>query len=84
MRRPNTRASLRSRQSMRSSTASQHRSLAPAPASAHLPEQTTEFNLFTKQKSLPDVSGISLFAYSMGGVGFIKPPDITGMCRGKY
>ncbi|KAL5258140.1 hypothetical protein ACHWQZ_G012930 [Mnemiopsis leidyi] len=33
--------------------------------------------LLTKQKSLPDVSGISLFAYSMGRAGFIKPPDVT-------
>ena len=39
---------------------------------------TPQMELVTKQKSLPDVSGISVFAYSMGRVGFIKPPDMTG------
>ena len=34
-------------------------------------------SLMTKQKSLPDVSGISVFAYSMGRPGVIRPPDVT-------
>eukprot|EP00116_Pleurobrachia_bachei_P002558 sb/3462820/ len=43
------------------------------------PPHAMENPLFIQQKSLPDVSGISLFAYSMGRVGVIKPPDVTAL-----
>ena len=62
LRRPVTRTSLRS--SQRGAPGNVHGGLVDP--------------LLTKQKSLPDVSGISLFAYSMGRAGFIKPPDMTG------
>ena len=63
LRRPVTRTSLRS--SQRGAPGNVHGGLVDP--------------LLTKQKSLPDVSGISLFAYSMGRAGFIKPPDMTGL-----